>query len=277
MKPFLIRICYTLLLGVCLSTAFASYAQSEKTTDEDVLSYGDGTLRRIRVPILMYHYISPLPPDADPYRIDLTVQPGIFREHLSYLKEHEYQTISMYDLHEALLQGSPLPTNPVILTFDDGYIDHYTHVLPALREYGFTATFFIITGRADANDPDYLTWEQIKEMADAGMSMESHTKNHPDLRGRSYDFLIYELLGSYESLKAHTGQSPRMFAYPVGRYDDATLEAMRNIPYWRAVTTQAGMSHTTDNYLEMPRVRVHGDTSAAGLGYLLGGSWLENQ
>jgi peptidoglycan/xylan/chitin deacetylase (PgdA/CDA1 family) len=229
----------------------------------------DGTLRRVRVPVLMYHYVSYLPADADDIRRELTVTPDLFRAHLAYLKEQGYSTISFYDLDAALLTGSPLPSRPVILTFDDGYIDHYINALPALRDYGFTGTFFIITALADANRGDYLNWAQIREMADAGMSMESHTKNHVDLRGRDYDFLVYELLGSLESLAAYTGQTSHILSYPVGHYDAMTLQVAEQLPIWRAVTTQRGVLHTTDNRLEMPRVRVHGGTGPGGLASLL--------
>lgn len=275
MKHFAICVPYTLIL---LLYAFSGEAKST-VPDEitpDLPPLADGTLRRIRVPILMYHYISPLPTNADAYRIDLSISPDIFQAHMQHLYSEGYSTISLYELQDALLQGTQLPSKPVILTFDDGYIDHYTNVFPVLLQYEFTGTFFIITGRSDANDPDYLSWEQIREMSAAGMSMESHTKNHQDLRGRDYDFLVYELLGSFESLSMHLGKAPHMFAYPVGHYDDFTLEVMRTIPYWRAVTTQPGMLHTTDNLLEMPRVRVHGNTGVSGLAYLLGGEWLEN-
>jgi peptidoglycan/xylan/chitin deacetylase (PgdA/CDA1 family) len=235
----------------------------------------DGTLRRIRVPILMYHYISPLPEEADEIRQDLTIEPDLFRAHLQYLHDNGYGPISLYDLHRALLTGARLPAKPVILTFDDGYIDHYTYVFPMLQAYDFSATFFVITGLVDAGHPDYLSWEQVVEMAEAGMDMEPHTKTHQALHERSHDFLIYEMLGSRESLAAHTGVEPYMFSYPAGRYDEATLQVGQALNIWRAVTTEAGMLHTTDNRLEVARVRVHGGTSPAGLGYLLGGAWLE--
>jgi peptidoglycan/xylan/chitin deacetylase (PgdA/CDA1 family) len=184
----------------------------------------------------MYHYVSPLSPDADPLRANLTVSPPVFRSQMQYLRDRGYTTISLYELNSALLMGIPLPPKPIILTFDDGYADHYTTVFPTLRN-GFTATFFVITGAADANDPAHLSWAQISEMAAAGMSMESHSKTHSDLRGRSYDFLVYELLGSTQSLAAHTGQVPRIFCYPSGRYDENTLVTLRTIPIWLAVTT----------------------------------------
>ncbi len=244
------------------------------TAPEPLVS--DGTLRRIRVPILMYHYVSPLPEDADDIRTDLTVEPELFAGHLQYLKDEGYSTISLYALHDALLTGSSLPDKPVVLTFDDGYLDHYTYVFPLLQAYDFTGTFFVITGLLDANHPQYITWEQVQEMAAAGMSMEGHTKTHRELDGRDYDFLIYEILGSQQSLAAHTGQTPQMFSYPAGRYDAETLRVAGEVGLWRAVTTQPGMMHTTDNWLEVARVRVHGATNISGLAYLLRGTWLEN-
>jgi peptidoglycan/xylan/chitin deacetylase (PgdA/CDA1 family) len=229
----------------------------------------DGTLRRIQAPILMYHYISELPPEADDIRIDLTVSPAAFRQHVEHLRGNGYTAISLYDLHNALVSGAELPPRPVALTFDDGYIDHYVHVFPILREFGFTGTFFVITGRADRAHPDYMTWAQITEMAQAGMSMEAHTKDHYSLAERDYDFLVYQILGSIESLEAHTGRTVNMFAYPAGRYDETALRVMETMPIWRAVTTEHGSLHTTDNVLETPRVRVHGGMGGAGLAQLL--------
>lgn len=230
---------------------------------------GDGTLRRIHVPILMYHYVGTLPPEADPYRVNLTVSRELFRAHLQYLAEGGYTTVSLADLEQALREGVELPEKPVILTFDDGHIDHYTNVFPLLREFGQTGTFFLISARLDAQDPAYISWEQAREMAEAGMSMEAHTKHHPDLRGRDLDFLVYEILGSVESIAAHTGRPPRFFAYPGGRYDDSVLALLATTDIQRAVTTEFGSLHTTDNTLLLPRLRVSNDTSVAGLAYLL--------
>ena len=237
--------------------------------DDPPASIWDGTLRRIRTPILMYHYVSPLPVDADATRRDLTVSPEQFRAHLEYLFFEGYTPISLYDLHDALLTGSPLPAKPVVLTFDDGYSDHYRYVFPALGEYGFTATFFVVSGFADANLPAHLSWEQIREMADAGMSIEPHTKDHVELDGRSYDFIVYQTLGSLESIAYYTGRQPHMFSYPVGRYDDLVLDVLGQMSIWRAVTTQRGALHTTDNMLEVARIRVPGGASTAALASIL--------
>lgn len=229
----------------------------------------DGTLRRIRVPILMYHYVSPLPDGADRYRVDLTVSPDQFRAHLDYLFHEGYTPISMYELDNALMTGAALPAEPVILTFDDGYIDHYTEVFPALKSRNFRATFFVITGRADNNDSNYLSWAQIEEMAAAGMDMEGHTKTHNGLQERDYETQVYEMLGSIESLNAYTGRQTHMFSYPGGDYDALTLSIANSLPIWRAVTTRNGYFHTTDNRLLLDRVRIPGGLGAQGLASIL--------
>jgi len=231
----------------------------------------DGTLRRLRVPILMYHYVGDLPANADQFRTALTISTQLFRSHLAYLAQEGYSTISLDELDRALNDGYALPPKPIILTFDDGYTDHYENVFPALREFGFTGTFFIITSFADENRRGHLSWSQIIEMAEAGMSTEAHTKSHVELDKRSYDFLVYEMLGSIESLEAYLGRPARMFSYPVGRYDDMTLLVASQINIRRAVTTQNGLLHTTDNRLELPRLRISNTSGVPALAQMLQG------
>lgn len=260
------RIIMSLIIA-CLSLSLAVSAQ-EHNNIRDAIE-GDGTLRRIQVPVLMYHYVSELPEGADAIRQGLTLHPAIFQQHIEYLAENGYHTVSLYEIDEALENGTPLPENPVALTFDDGYIDAYTEVFPVLEAHEMIGTFFIITQFADDNLPQYMNWEQITEMATAGMSMEGHTKTHPTLNGRDYDFLVFQVMGSLESLEVHTGFVPRIFAYPVGRYDEETLIFMDSTPVERAVTTEIGTYHTTDNRYAMSRMRITNETGVAGLAYLL--------
>lgn len=232
----------------------------------------DGTLRRIYSPILMYHYVSELPEDADEYRQGLTISPAQFRDQMDFLRTNGYETISLYQLDNALNFGAQLPENPIVLTFDDGYIDHFNNVFPVLNEFGYIGTFFVITDRLDNNDPQYLTWEHAQIMEDAGMSIESHTKSHPDLRNRNYDYLVFQVLGSIESIEGHVEQPSSMFSYPSGRYDENTLEILGTMPIQRAVTTENGAWHTTDNRLEVTRLRISGNMGAPGLRQLLNAS-----
>jgi peptidoglycan/xylan/chitin deacetylase (PgdA/CDA1 family) len=209
----------------------------------------------------MYHYVSQLPPDADRYRRDLTVSPEAFEAQLQYLDEADYHPITLTDLYLHLTEGYPLPKNPIVLTFDDGYRDAYEVVFPKLLEHGFPGTFFVLATPAHYESEAYLTWSQMEEMSEAGMDIQAHGRDHVDLRGRSYDFLVYQTLGIKEAIEHHTGRAPRFFCYPSGRWDDDVISVLESAGYWGAVTTEWGRTHTREDLFEMSRLRVHGGGS----------------
>ncbi len=238
-------------------------------------AHPDETRRRISVPVLMYHYISVPPPDADRYRLDLSVTPAHFAEQLAWLARSGYTTITLDDLYAALSEGQPLPPRPVALTFDDGYADAYDHAFRLLRARGMVGTFFVVTEWLDARTPGYLTWEQARTMARAGMAIQSHSRSHPDLSvGCDYDCLVYQILGSVESIEAQIGVRPRFFCYPGGRYSDAVLTVVDQVGIAAAVTTHAGMRHLSEQPLLLPRVRIRGTTTLSEFKWLVetGGS-----
>lgn len=261
------RLSFILFLVFGLSLVMLDEGSSSELSS--VAPDNDGTLRRIHVPVLMYHYVGDTPAGADIYRQDLTISTEAFREQLAYLKNQGYETVNLDDLHDALMAGERLPAKPVVLTFDDGYSDHHVNAWPILTDLDYEATFFVITDRADESHPAYLNWDQIMEMADSGMRMQSHTKSHPDLRNRDYDFLVFQLLGSLESLEVFTGQPVTSFSYPAGQYDDMTLTVLKQMPIQIAVTTQHGAYHTSDGLLEIKRLRIRSTTTVESLAALI--------
>lgn len=217
----------------------------------------------IKVPILMYHYISTPPDNADKYRIDLSVEPTAFRSQMAYLAENGYSTISFYDLSLAVTNNQPLPDKSVILTFDDGYLDNYELAFPILQEFGLHATFFVVTEFIDKGRAEYLTWEMVQEMAAAGYDFEPHSRTHPELTNRERDYLIWEMLGPQETLAYHIGYTPRYFSYPSGRYDDAVLTMLQELGFWGAVTTYSGKDHGFTDRYTWTRMRIRNNTPLA--------------
>jgi peptidoglycan/xylan/chitin deacetylase (PgdA/CDA1 family) len=215
----------------------------------------------LKVPILMYHYISIPPDDADKYRTDLSVAPDTFREQMTYLAENEFETIDLYDLSLAITDKKELPQKPIIITMDDGYRDNFENAFPILQEFGMKATFFVVTEFIDQEIGNYMTWNMAKEMAEAGMRIEPHSKTHADLSGQEREYIIYEVLGSQESIAAHLGYTPRYFCYPGGRYDESTLEVVQDLDFWGAVTTTGGEWHGYDDRYEWSRVRMRNTTT----------------
>ena len=213
----------------------------------------------------MYHYLSAPPAGADAIRRDLSVSAEQFEAHLAYLRQAGYQTISFQQLSFALSRQNHLPDKSIIITFDDGYRDNYVNAFPLLREYGYTATFFVFNQPIDTYNVDYLTWEMVIEMHKGGMEFGSHSYSHPDLRNRDTDFLVYQILGSKEAIEERTGEPVRFFAYPSGRYDDLTIRVLESAHFWGAVTTAWGAQQSYTRRFEMPRLRVRGSDTAHDL------------
>ena len=210
----------------------------------------------LQVPILMYHYISIPPADADSYRLGLSTNPALFRQQVAYLADNGFTTIDLYDLSLAIAGKKELPDKPIILTFDDGYIDNYEAAFPILQEFGFTATMFIATDFIDRNDYNYMSWEMIMELSIAGMRIEPHSMTHPDLRGRAVSEKRYEMRGSRDRIEAFIGYEPRFFAYPSGKYDENSVQAAEELGFWGAVTTNGGTWHGFNGRYEWTRLRM---------------------
>jgi peptidoglycan/xylan/chitin deacetylase (PgdA/CDA1 family) len=103
----------------------------------------------------------------------------------------------------------------------------------------------------------------MKEMSDAGMAIEAHGRDHVDLRNRSWDFLVYQILGIREAIEHHTGRTPHFFCYPSGQRDTNVIRVLESAGYQAAVTTEWGQTYTRENLFEMPRLRMHGGESLA--------------
>lgn len=215
----------------------------------------------LKLPILMYHYISDPPAGADEYRTDLSVSPAAFREQMTYLRDNGYTPVDLYALSTAIVGYSELPDKPVIITFDDGYIDNYDNAFPILQEFGFQGTFFIISEFVDRGREGYMDWGMIEELARAGHRIESHSRTHPNLTEKDHDGLIWEILGAQETIAAHIGYRPRYFCYPGGDYNEATIQVLRDLDYWGAVTTASGSWHGFNNRFEWERLRLHNFTT----------------
>jgi peptidoglycan/xylan/chitin deacetylase (PgdA/CDA1 family) len=102
-----------------------------------------------------------------------------------------------------------------VLTFDDSVASHYSVVRPLLKQYGFSATFFISEGFSfRTNKKDYMTWEQIAELHRDGFEIGNHTRDHMGVNARDLD----QLTGQLEAINArcleHGIPRPISFAYP---------------------------------------------------------------
>jgi peptidoglycan/xylan/chitin deacetylase (PgdA/CDA1 family) len=177
------------------------------------------TNRIIQVPILMYHHVMPFVSTdrLSVYIRTWVVPPDSFSQQMDYLAMHNYHTITFNQLFDALYYGGPLPSRPIILTFDDGDADHYQYVYPILLAHHFSGMFYIVTGQVGWDIR--MTWSQLREMLSHGMQMGSHTVHHVDLSRWLYiseEVVQQELQQSQLTLEKELGINVQQFCYPYG-------------------------------------------------------------
>jgi len=192
----------------------------------------------LRVPILVYHSVMPHHPGQTAEQRVLDVDDSVFVRQLRYLVDNGYHVVSFRALVDALEGRDTLPKRSVVLTFDDGWENQYHHAFPILRRFGMTATFFVFTTPI-GTDGRLMTWEQLRELQAAGMTIGSHTRTHPILP--DYHAALHnEVAMSREDIKEHLGRAPEFFAYPFGEWDAESAAWARKAGYRAARTYRGG-------------------------------------
>jgi peptidoglycan/xylan/chitin deacetylase (PgdA/CDA1 family) len=212
----------------------------------------------VQVPILVYHSVFPHTLDQSPLQKYYDVSPESFIHEMQYLKDSGYTVISLDALARALDQNIILPPKSVVLTFDDGWRNQYAYAFPVLEKYNFTATFFIYT---DAIDHDYfLTWDQVRLINNAGMTIGGHAESHPYLPDiHDPTQLRKEIIGGKKIIEDQIRQKIYLFAYPFGHYNDEIVSIVKEAGYIAARSTYAGISHTKDDLYTLRAVEVTDD------------------
>jgi peptidoglycan/xylan/chitin deacetylase (PgdA/CDA1 family) len=218
-------------------------------------------------PILMYHYIRKVDPSIDQLGYELSITPELFDAHMSWLHEQGYTTLRMDAAARCIRGEIRCPAKAVALTFDDGYEDAFSGALPILQRYGFTATFYIISGFV--GQPGYMTWEQVAALRDAGMEIGAHTVNHPDLVNEDPAVSEYEIVQSKADLEQHLGINVTSFCYPTGLYNWSVEEQTRAAGYLNATTTRWDSDYS--DMLALPRRRISGGTGTEGFAAIVQG------
>lgn len=238
-----------------LADIIEEYSLDELTDTENGIVYytdypkSDTLPEGVRVPAFMYHAVS-----NNCWGIEeLFVSPENMEQQLKFLTENGYTPIFFEDLDKA-----DKIEKPVLLTFDDGYVDNYTELFPLLKKYNVKATVFLITGNIGTDK--YLNEAQIKEMAQSGLvSFQSHTVTHPFLSECTESELDYELMQSKLDIVRLTGKEPFVLCYPTGKYSQTSLDKTRE--YYQFGILMTGQTYETgDNPVKIYRKYVKRET-----------------
>lgn len=218
-----------------------------------------------RLKIFNYHNVAVAPVGARLAK--LYVAPRLFEQQCHLLQRLGLRGVTLSEGLAALDRGDS--NRCVALTFDDGYADNLIHAAPILKQFGFHATCYVVSGCVGTHNvwdeqelgvrKPLMSGGQILQWLAEGNEVGSHTISHPHLHRLTRPAAEEEIATSRTDLTRLTGAQIDHFCYPYGEYSDETLAIVRAAGYRSAVSTQRGVAVGASDVLRLPRISINGD------------------
>lgn len=189
----------------------------------------------------------------------------LFESQIVGLIEAGFTPIPLARLVRSLTCCATLPENPIVFTFDDGWTSQLTRALPVLVKHRVPATFFVLPG-FDSKQPNHMSLDDFQTLADAGMSVQSHTINHaelPPLLRSNRGAAEAEVVESKKILEQFGGVD--YMAYPFGAFDADTEILTIRANYAAALSTRFGRVHFPGDLMRLSRIAVNPSASASAV------------
>lgn len=204
------------------------------------------------IPILAYHSV------ADDQSV-ISTPCQMFKLQMKYLKRHGYRVVSLQTLLSLQINKKPIPREMVVLTFDDGLKDFYQSAWPVLKNLNFSATVFVPTDYIGDESRWYaqygltpvpmLNWNQITELSDDNVDIQSHGCSHRPLTELDTKDLQKELYLSKEILENRLGKAVNIFCCPQGAENKKVRNAIQNAGYQMGIGGESNLFYPdTDIY-----------------------------
>lgn len=229
MKKVLLFCCVFLLIGIII---FSVYLRREYV-----------------VPILMYHHL-----DANSKINKCSVAPQSFQRQMEFLYRHKYNVVSLEKIADLIKRKEKIPARTLAITFDDGYEDNYTYGFPVLKKYGFPATIFVTTTHIGTEGS--LSWDEVLEMSDNGLSIGSHAVTHSYLPGLTERRLKDEIINSKIILESRLNKKVLFFSYPGGGFNEKIKQIVKEAGYKGACATNPGKKYPKGDIYALKRLRI---------------------
>jgi peptidoglycan/xylan/chitin deacetylase (PgdA/CDA1 family)/UDP-N-acetylglucosamine:LPS N-acetylglucosamine transferase len=228
------------------------------------------------IPLLMYHKIPDVPLDSK-NRIFVTKEN--FAKHLAYFQQQKFTPITFLDYQQFASGRRPLaefPSRPIILTFDDGYVDNYTNLLPLMQQAGYRGVLYLLGDfdvrynywdvDSDPTEPrsDIMDAAQKRAFVAAGWEIAAHTMRHPKLTELPAAEAAAEIQQSKIALEQTLGTEIISFAYPYGALNEQLKAQVQQAGFTYAVATDTGGLHLEDDRMQIFRINMfpHETTSS---------------
>ncbi len=204
----------------------------------------------VRIPVLMYHHIAPIPNDTTRRYY---VSPEGFEQQVAWLVAKNYHIMTPDEFAAQLETGQNPAQKSVMLTFDDSPSDNYLNAYPILKKYGVPGVFYVVSQKSG------ISGDQLREMADNGMIIDSHAATHRDLRALDEGELWSEISGSKAALQGITGKPVYSIAYPGCTADGRGTSIAASSGYLVGFSCGSKIDHYWGQRFVLSRIHVYDD------------------
>lgn len=173
--------------------------------------------------------------------------------HIEELSNGSYAVKPIPEIVAALRNGRPLPENTVGISVDDAFLSVYSVAWPRFLKAKLPFTLFVATKPVDNRLSGYMSWEQIRELAAAGVTIGSQTATHPHMPLMSPTHNAAELKNSNARFKTELGRVPTLIAYPYGEYSLDVGEVTRKAGFTAGFGQHSGVMHRDSDFFYLPR------------------------
>ncbi|MFT5388163.1 MAG: peptidoglycan/xylan/chitin deacetylase (PgdA/CDA1 family) [Lysobacterales bacterium] len=200
------------------------------------------------IPIMMYHHVD----YVDEQRSD-TVSPENFKRHMAFLKQNDYNVISLESYILGKKEQKKFPRNTVVITFDDAYDDNFVHAFSVTNEYNFPVTLFVPS--TEVGTEGIMNKKQLRQLLDMGVTIGSHSLNHTYLPDAPYAKQVEEIHDSKTDLERMLDIKVDYFAYPIGGFSKKIKKVVRSAGYKAAMATNRGYDKANNDLFEINRIK----------------------
>jgi len=226
-----------------------------------------------QIPVLIYHHILPDEVNTHFKENAWTISTTNFAEQMRYLRNNNFYTPTLEELKNFLYRGRPLPSNSIMIHFDDGYYSNFVYAYPILEEYGFRAVLFPITRESEklgeVQPPlDYtsLTHAAASTLRRQSSIFETASHSHA-LHDRNEYGQTLLIAASKEDIIADTMRSfefvsnNRAYAYPLGMFNETVINALVEAGIKIAFTVNRGYVDANSDPFRLPRFTIYQTTN----------------
>ena len=176
-----------------------------------------------------------------------------FEAHIRELSDPRYNVLPLPRIVDSLQNGKALPDRSLAITIDDAFLSVYTEAWPRLRAAGLPFTLFVATQAVDVKRPGYMSWDQIRELHRAGVTIGSQTHTHLDMPVASAEKNRQELEVSNRRFLDNLGAVPDIIAYPFGQYSLAVRKVTMEAGFRAGFGQHSGILHSGSDMFYLPR------------------------